>query len=507
MSTLSELFPAGGGDNTIDMVASGTLSNGSLVILKSDGTVEVAAGSVTSLSKSIPSGSEYSTGVYFESNAVSFDTQTADKFMIAYEDKDNSGYGTAVVGTVSGTTITFGTPAVFNSGSSPYMNVSAHLTTADKYIVACQAYTSTWRGIGVVLTVSGTTITVGTKTEFLSTYYCDNVQMALDPHNTDKFFVAYRDYTSGNKATLVVGTISGTSVSFGSNTRVSAGGGGGAPNICIGVDPNTANKVLVGYSDYAGATYDGFVHVCTISGTSVSAVGSSQTFTTANPGSPNIVFDKDTTNRVFFYWNQTTDNTARGRVATISGTSITFHTEYVVMAYQVSGINVAEDPNDSTKHIMVGRPYQGATDGYGVAWLISNSSNTLTIDSTHTFAAAETRNTSVSFDPSSAGKFVISYRDIDNSNDGSAIMGQLASSVTTTNLTSTNLLGVSQESASDGGTASIDTLGGVSDKLTGLTIGTDYYVATDGTLTTTAASNVSIGKAVNSTTINMRDYV
>jgi hypothetical protein len=86
-------------------------------------------------------------------------------------------------------------------------------------------------------------------------------------------------------------------------------------------------------------------------------------------------------------------------------------------------------------------------------------------------------------------------------------MGQLASSVTTTNLTSTNLLGISQESASDGGTASIDTLGGVSDKLTGLTIASDYYVATDGTLTTTVASNVSIGKAVNSTTINMRDYL
>ena len=35
------------------------------------------------------------------------------KVVIAYSDMDNSFYGTAIVGTVSGTSISFGTPVVF----------------------------------------------------------------------------------------------------------------------------------------------------------------------------------------------------------------------------------------------------------------------------------------------------------------------------------------------------------------------------------------------------------
>ena len=37
------------------------------------------------------------------------------KIVIAYRDNGNSNYGTAVVGTVSGTSISFGTPVVFES--------------------------------------------------------------------------------------------------------------------------------------------------------------------------------------------------------------------------------------------------------------------------------------------------------------------------------------------------------------------------------------------------------
>jgi hypothetical protein len=41
MTNVSDLFPAGGGNNTIEMVASGALANGDKVILQSDGTVKV----------------------------------------------------------------------------------------------------------------------------------------------------------------------------------------------------------------------------------------------------------------------------------------------------------------------------------------------------------------------------------------------------------------------------------------------------------------------------------
>ncbi len=99
-------------------------------------------------------------------------------------------------------------------------------------------------------------------------------------------------------------------------------------------------------------------------------------------------------------------------------------------------------------------------------------------------------------------KFIISYG---VSNPGNAFIGQLA--VTSTNLTSTNLLGINKKAAVDGATVAIETLGGYVDNQSGLTIGSDYYVATDGTLTTTSTDNVSIGKAMTASSINMRDYV
>ena len=40
----------------------------------------------------------------------------ANKVVVAYRDQDNSGYGN-IVGTVSGTGITFGSPTVFNSAN------------------------------------------------------------------------------------------------------------------------------------------------------------------------------------------------------------------------------------------------------------------------------------------------------------------------------------------------------------------------------------------------------
>ena len=73
-------------------------------------------GTINNSDNSISFGSE----VVFETGstrhiASTFDTSN-NKVVIAYRDNGNSNYGTAVVGTVSGTSISFGTPVVYNSG-------------------------------------------------------------------------------------------------------------------------------------------------------------------------------------------------------------------------------------------------------------------------------------------------------------------------------------------------------------------------------------------------------
>ena len=70
-------------------------------------TTGVSIPSVGSATTVFESGfSNYISGTYDSTN---------NKVVIAYQDQRQSSYGTAVVGTVSGSSITFGTPVVFDS--------------------------------------------------------------------------------------------------------------------------------------------------------------------------------------------------------------------------------------------------------------------------------------------------------------------------------------------------------------------------------------------------------
>ena len=68
MSNLSELLPAGGAAKEFEPVASGTLPNGTAVVLKADGTVEAISESSAAIAQNIPVGSE----VTFNSGETQF---------------------------------------------------------------------------------------------------------------------------------------------------------------------------------------------------------------------------------------------------------------------------------------------------------------------------------------------------------------------------------------------------------------------------------------------------
>ena len=146
MSNLSDLLPAGAGGKQVDFVASGTLGSGVTVALRADGTVEAVG--VT------PEGA--GTAVVFESASSSYISATYDstnnKVVIAYSDAGNSSYGTAIVGTVSGTSISFGTPTVFESATSNYISAT-YDSTNNKIVIAYEDDGNSSYGTSVVFTV------------------------------------------------------------------------------------------------------------------------------------------------------------------------------------------------------------------------------------------------------------------------------------------------------------------------------------------------------------------
>ena len=87
-----------------------------------------------------------------------------------------------------------------------------------------------------------------------------------------------------------------------------------------------------------------------------------------------------------------------------------------------------------------------------------------------------------------AGKVVALYRDVDNGNYGTGVV------------TTTSTIATTRGEVADGGNASMDIIGSVSTNQIGLTAGQQYFVQTDGTISTTADSpSVLAGTAISAT--------
>ena len=135
---------------------------------------------------------------------MSYDPNTADKFTVTYKKLYT---GRACVGTISGTVITFGTEVVYNSSASEPHQIAYDPSTADKFVVAYVDNGNSEYGTAVVGTISGTAISYGTPAVFNASSTRE-ISLAFDPNTSGNFAVAYKDAGNSNYGTAVVGTIS-----------------------------------------------------------------------------------------------------------------------------------------------------------------------------------------------------------------------------------------------------------------------------------------------------------
>ena len=177
-----------------EFTASGSIPDGRTVRLNGDGTVSVISGVPT----------EAGTSVVFNSASTFYISATFDsisnKVVIAYTDNGNSNYGTAVVGTVSGTSITFGTPVVFESANCAY--TTATFDSNSNKVVIAYADGNSFYGTAVVGTVSGTSITFGTPVVFESA--SSIYTTATFDSNSNKVVITYRDNGNSSYGTATV---------------------------------------------------------------------------------------------------------------------------------------------------------------------------------------------------------------------------------------------------------------------------------------------------------------
>ena len=436
MSTLSELFPSGGTQNNIEFVAQGTLANGQTVALRSDGKVEAIAGQSGSVGTKVvfeAAVSQEIGGTYDSAN---------NKVVLIYRDDGNSYYGTAIVGTVSGTAITFGSAVVFNSGTAFQMDITFD-SNVNKVVIGFRDGGNGNAGTGIVGTVSGTSISFGSKYVFISS--CQYVAATFDS-NSNKVVFGYRHHTT-DYAMAIVATVSGTAISYGS--EATAHSVSSAFN-ALTFDSNS-NKVVLTCrqaTDGAGVAVVGTVSGTSISfGTAVTYVASLQSSATYRP-----TFDSNSNKVVIGYSDSGNSNYGTAIVGTVSGTSISFGTP-VVFDGAGNALYIATVFDSVSNKIVISyRDDSVSNSGTVITGTVSGTS--ISFSGQQVYNSSSTAIAAV-FDVN-ANATVSAYYDGTNSNYGTA-------SVTKTAFTNaSSFIGITNAAISSGATGEVAVKGGLS---------------------------------------------
>ena len=455
-------------------VASGTLPNGKPVVVNADGTVSV----VETISDSA------STGVAFNSGGADFSNITFDsnsnKVVVAYADAGNSSYGTAIVGTVSGTSITFGSEVVFKTATVSYVDLTFD-SNSNKVVIAWRDNTNSGRGTAIVGTVSGDSISFGSAVVFeTSEAYSEAITF---DSNSNKVVIAY-NIPSSTESKAVVGTVSGTSISFGTPVQFNSSDTDGHGLVF----DTSNNKIVIAYRD-DGDSNKGKAKVGTVSGTSIS-FGSEAEFNSGNTRKIGATFDSNSNKVVIVYRDGGNSNYGTAIVGTISGTSISFGSGVV---YDSSYVNDNQCVFNSSANKVIVSYYDTASPAGGKIIVGTISGTSISFDTAVTFESSSISYVNSAYD-SSADRVVVVYSQSGGNGEYTVFITGSA------NLTSENYIGIARSGAASGAGAIIDTQGAIADNLSGLTAGQSYFVQTDGTLGTTAASpSVFAGTAVSAT--------
>ena len=413
------------------------------------GSVIVQGGTVSGVSEA--AALRFGTSSVWESANSSTICETFDstnnKVVIAYRDLGNSNYATAVVATVSGSSLTYGTPVVFETSDVGEISI-AFDSNENRVVISFRDAASTNYGKSIVGEVSGTSISFGTAATFSGTNSAYNTSTAFDSSN-NKIVVSYRDTSNSNYGTAVVGTVSGASITFGTPVVYSAAATTNYGSITY---DSTSNQIVLCYQ----SGVDEKAIVGAVSGTSISFGAEATVESSAAPGHRSVAFDS-TNNRVVDTYSNGSTGYCTSAIGTVSGTSISFGTPVIADTASTGYLGSAFDVSTG-KLVIV---YNASSSGLANTGTVSGT--TITFDSKVTFLSGDPNHVGAIYD-SNANRVVVSYSDSTNSNYGTSI-------------------------AASSGTSP-------------LTVGTKYYVTTSGTFSSSADTpSVNAGLAISTTSL------
>ena len=298
-------------------------------------------------------------------NSIAFDSSN-NKVVLSFRKYTTGYHCMAVVGTVnpSNNSISFGTIATVTAGATTENSIVFD-SNSNKVVISYDESSARVR----VGTVSGTNISFGTAVEFRAAGVRSAMSSAFDSTN-NKVLIAYVETSSavsGGIGKCAVGTVSGTNISFGSASSV--GGVVFDGNVAdeASIDYNSANqKIVIGYQD-SGDSSKGKYVIGTVSGTSISFTG--ETFFN-NGSSANIGSTYDSTSEriVFVFKDGANSDNGTAVALRLPSTNITAESyigiaEDTVATGQSVTVNTKGAVDENQTSLTAGQTYFVQTTG------------------------------------------------------------------------------------------------------------------------------------------------
>lgn len=156
---------------------------------------------------------------YFNSgqtNHISIDALDSSTIAISYKDDANSNKGTSLIGSISGTAVTYHSESVFNTGNTEWINTIALSPTT--FAVVYSDLGNGNKGTACIgSTNSSYSISFGSEYVFNS---ANTTNLVAAGHGANNFTMSFSDGGDGNNLNANVGTISGTSIAYGSEVTL-----------------------------------------------------------------------------------------------------------------------------------------------------------------------------------------------------------------------------------------------------------------------------------------------
>ena len=352
-------------------IASGSITGGRGVCVADDGKLMGVTGSNEAQGTSTSAASIVSTDFSIAYHAA------ADRYVIFYNDGADGSLGKARVGTQSGTTITWGSAQHWGGNSLYPQQISViYDSTNEKIVCAYRDNTNNGRGAAIVGDISGDTLTLGTPVsdatdinsmEYSSFCYCPDVDRYALVYNdgatnkgwcrigkytgtnsvswpnpkvkfldqqargtgcffdstADKLVIMYHDSNASNHGAVIAGTIANDTVTFGSSQWFDQNNADGS-KYTGAHDSSTGKSVLC----YGSQSYVGNCRTATLSGTTFT-FGAAAAFGGASASNQSAIAYGAAPNKFLVTWaDGGQSNQVKSTVTTLTGTTITYDTPY-----------------------------------------------------------------------------------------------------------------------------------------------------------------------------------